>query len=249
MQYSDLIAALSFYTQQEAPDASFTAATPRFIEATEQRIYRELDFNETSGQNFSLQTTPQDRYVHLDAMTGQTVSDGTPVFQQYPKVVQSVAARVGNRWIPYQVATRNFVDMVWPDLTQTAAPVLGLAYYCTFDDHTLVLAPVPDMAYPLRIDGQWRPSPMSAANPATWLGTNLPDLLFAGVMAEALRYQRDFGAGSEDPQALPAWEARFQDAKRSALIESQLTKSQGPGYQPYMPAPLAMPEPPAPPGR
>lgn len=245
MQYSDLIAALSYYTQQEQPDPSFTAATPTFLTAAEQRIYRELDLNETSGQNYTLQTTALSRVVPLTALTGQTVSDGSPVFQQLPVVVQGLAAKVGNRWIRFQLVSLNFLDMVWPDLTQAAPPTLGLAYYSVLDDHTLLLAPVPDMIYPLRLDGQWRAAPMSATNPATWLGTNLPDLLFAAVMCEAFRYQRDFGPGSEDPQALPAWEARFADAKRSAIIEEQLKKGYGPGFQPYMPTPLANP-PPAP---
>lgn len=245
MQWPDLVAALSYYTQQEQPDASFTAATPTFVNNAELRIYRELDFAATSGQNTSLSTVAGNKTVDLTGMSGQTII-GTPVAFQYPVVVETLAAKVGTRWIPFQLTSLDWIDMAWPDETITWPPALGLAYYNMLDNQTARIAPVPDQIYQLRVSGTWRPAPMSAANPITWLGTNLPDLLFAAVMVEAMGYQRDFGAQADNPQAALSWEARYGEAKTTALREEALRKGFGPGFQPYAPAPLAKP-PPAPP--
>jgi hypothetical protein len=248
MLYPDLIAQLSFYTQQEQPDPSFTAATPTFIINAELRCYRELDLAASEGQNTSLQTTAASKNLDLTGMTGQTVAGGTPVAYPYPVVVEGISAKVGNRWIPFQLVSLDWLDMVWPDETRTAAPSIGLAYYNMLDNQTARLAPVPDLVYPLRVTGQWRPAPMSAANPKTWLGDNLPDLLFCAVMVEAMGYQRDFGIAAADPQAAMSWEGRFTDAKRTALREEALKKGLGPDFQPYAPATLARPPPPPPAG-
>jgi hypothetical protein len=243
MQWPDITAQLAYYCQQEQPDPSFTAATPNFVANAELRIYRELDFAVTSGQNLSLQTTALSRIVDLTVMTGQSIA-GTPVATAWPVVVQTLAAQVGTRWIPFQLVSLDFLDMAWPDLTLSAPPTLGLAYYVMLDSQTAAIAPVPDQAYQLRVSGTWRPAPMSVANPETWLGDNLPDLLFAAVMVEAMGYQRDFGAQSDNPQAALSWNARYDDIRRAAATEEALRKGLGPGYQPYAPAPLAQPTPP-----
>jgi hypothetical protein len=104
------------------------------------------------------------------------------------------------------------------------------------DNQTAIVAPVPDLAYPLRITGTWRPAPMGASNPKTWLGDNLPDLLYAAVMVEAFAYQRDFSPTGDQPQAAMSWATQYNDLKRAALQEELLKKGMGPGYQPYPPA-------------
>lgn len=247
MQWPQLVAQLGYYCQQEVPDPSFTLATPNFVNNAELRIYRELDFAAVSGQNTSLSTAANSKTVNLTVMSGQTIA-GTPVAFQYPVVVETIAAKVGTRWIPFQLVSLDWLDMTWPDESVSAAPGLGLAYYNMLDNQTARLAPVPDLVYPLRVTGTWRPAPMSATNPVTWLGTNLPDLLFCAVMVEAMGYQRDFGAQADNPQAALSWEARYGEAKRTALREEALRKGLGPDFQPYAPAPLANPPPAPPPG-
>jgi hypothetical protein len=241
MQWSDLVSQLSYYCQQETPDASFTLATPNFVNNAELRIYRDLDFAAAGGQNASLQTTALQRSIDLTVMTGHTVN-GTPVAYAYPVVIEGLAAKVGNRWVQFQLVSLDFLDAVWPDQTLSAAPTLGLAYYNVLDNQTILIAPPPDQIYQVRVSGEWRPKAMSAANPITWLGDNVPDLLFCAVMVEAMGYQRDFGAAAENPQAALSWEGRYQDAKRSAMLEEALRKGQGPDYQAYPPAPLAHPQ-------
>lgn len=252
MQWPDLVAQLSFYAQQEQADPSFTAATPNFVNNAELRIYRELDFLAASGQNTSRVTAIGNAEIDLSSMTGQTISGGTPVAFPYPVVVQSVAALVGTTWVPFQLVSQEFLDLVWPQSSLTATPVAGQAFYTMFDNSTVKVAPTPNASYTLRITGEWRPAPMSAANPRTWLGDNASDILFCAVMVEAMGYQRSFGATADDPRAAISWEKRYQDSKATAMAEEAVRKGLGPGYQPYMPAPLAMSRPspiaPPPPG-
>jgi hypothetical protein len=246
MTYADLIAALSFYTQAEQPDPSFTLATPTFITLAEQRILRRLNLAASSGENKSLSTTIGGKVLNLGAMSGQFVSDGTPLAYQFPVVVEAIAARVGVRWVPFQLVSLDFLNLIWPDDALTAPPAVGFAYYVMNDAQTAYLAPTPDAIYPLRIGGQWRPAGISAANPTTWLSTFLGDLLVIAVILEAMLYQRDLG-DPQNPQGVAVWESRFEDALKSAETEEAVKKGLGPSFQPMMPAPLANPPPPAPP--
>lgn len=240
MQWPDLVAACAYYVQQEQADSSYTAAFPTFVVNAELRIYRDLDLSAASGQNFSISTTAFSKTVSLAPMTGQTIQ-GTAVAFGYPVIVDEISAKVGNRWIPYQLTSLAWIDTVWPDETQSAPPAVGAAFYTMLDQQTARLAPVPDAIYQLRVSGMWRPAPMSATNPETYLGDAFPDLLFAGVMVEAAGYQRDFGAQSDNPQMALSWEARYQDALRGAKREEALKQGLGPQYQPMPPAPMAHP--------
>jgi hypothetical protein len=245
MQWDDLVAAVSYYVQQEQPDGSYTAAFPTMVSNAELRIYRDFDMAATSGTNTSITTTAFNRTVDLSPMSGQTIQ-GTTVAYGYPVIIEEIFAKVGNRWIPYTLASLAWIDSVWPDETQAATPTLGAAYYTMLDQQTALLAPVPDGNYQLRIAGTWRPAPMSASNPETYLGDAFPDLLFAAVMVEAMGYQRDFGAQSDDPRAALSWETRYQDVLRTAKREEALKQGLGPQYQPIPPAPMARPAPPPP---
>lgn len=240
MQWPDLVAALGFFAQQEQPDSSWTGAFPTFVINAENRIFRDLDLQATSGDNFSLSTAAFSNIVDLAPMNGQTVQ-GTAVAFGYPVTVQEVSAKVGNRWIPYVLASAAWLNAIWPDETQGTTPTVGTTYYNMQDQRTIQIAPVPDNNYPLRITGMWRPAPMSATNPETYLGDFFPDLLLAAVLVEAMNYQRD-------PQTAGPWEARYQDVLRGAKREEALKQGLGPDYQPIPPAPMAHPAPMPPPG-
>jgi hypothetical protein len=128
MQWPDLIDAISRYAQQEQPDISFTAATPVIVNAAELRIYRDLELSATTGQNTSLRTAAGQTDIDMTQMSGVKVSDGSPVYHQYPVAVDGLAALVGTRWIAFQAVSLDFLQMVWPDQTVTATPSVGQAF-------------------------------------------------------------------------------------------------------------------------
>lgn len=241
MQWTDLTNALGYYLQQfQNPPAEWTDSLPTIVNNAELRIYRDLDFLATRGQNSSLTFTAGNRVLSMAPMSGQTVA-GFPTLNSYPVVVQGVAALVppNNGRVRFILTSIDFIDMVWPDSTITQEPSTALAYYALLDHETVVVAPTPDKSYVAQVTGTWRPAPMSAGNPDTWLGDNLPDLLFKACMVEATGWMRDFGQQSDDPKLAMSWEAAYQAAKMNALEEEQRRKGQDPGWAPYSPTPLS----------
>ena len=213
-------------------DANANLFFPRAIEQAEQRLYRELDLITTqTAQTASL--TPLSRNI--------AIPGGILILQELNIVTPAgTAPDLGTR-NPVQRVSLAFLNRVAP----VAAAPLGSpsvpSWYALLDDVDMRLGPAPDAAYQAEFIGIIRPAPMTAANPTTWLGTNLPDLFVAGVNVAMAGYQRDFGAQSEDPRLALSWEAAFQELKKSAVVEEQRRKAQSVAWQPYSPAPLASP--------
>lgn len=241
MQYSDLTTALgvifeipitSAGSASPSSDPNFNAILPRAIEQVEQRLYRELD----------LITTQTAQTAALTASSRNIAVPGGILILQEMNVVTPAATSPDNGTRnPLQRVSLAFLNAVAP----TAAATLGSPsvprYYALLDDVDVRVGPAPDAAYEAEFIGTVRPAPMSAANPATWLGTNLPDLFLAGTCVFMCGYQRDFGAQSDNPQMALSWEATFQTLFKSAATEEARRKAQSVAWQPYAPAPLATP--------
>ena len=247
MQYSDVVNALGYYCQQYiSPSAEWTASLPTILNNAELRVYRDLDFLATRGENATVSFTAGSRTLSMAPMTGNPLSSGDRLFNSYPVVVQGVSAIVPQGDAP-QAGTRvrfiltsvDFIDVVWPEEATTQAPSTALAYYALLDHQTIIVAPTPDKAYTAEITGTWRPAPLSSTNPSTWLWSNLPDLAFKAAMVEAAGWMRDFGQQSDDPKMAQSWEALYQEAKANAMEEESRRKGQDPGWQPFSPTPLS----------
>lgn len=269
MQWPDISSALQNYLEAapvgQSPTPDFTAAIPVIVNNGELRIYRELDFLATRGTNVSLICTPGSRQLLLGSLTsnpaftlddpylglldaGNVIGDGTPTNPMvggfitaypYPVVVQRIGLLVGSAWVPLAEVSLDFLDLIWPNTTQVGVPSPGFGYFAMLDHATALIAPTPVSAYRTQVVGTWRPVPMSAANPETWLGDNLSDLFFAACMVEASAFIRNFGAQSDDPRMAVSWETHYQALKAAALEEEQRRKGQGPGWQPFSPTPAA----------
>lgn len=247
MLWSDLVTQLGSFCQQEAPNTnpSFTTSLPTFSANAELRIYRDLDFLATRGQNHSLSFTIGSRTLSMAGMTGATVG-GFPVQNAYPVVVQALAAIVpapsspsaGTR-VRFLLTSVDFIDSVWPQESQTLAPAPGLAYYAMLDHQTAIVAPTPDKAYVAEVTGTWRPEPIGPTNVESWLGDNLPDLLFYAAMVEASGWMRDTGQTMAEVGGAVFWESRYKAALQNAMEEEQRRKGSDPGWQPFSPTPLA----------
>ncbi len=253
MMWSDLVSQLGSYCQQLGALANpdFTLSIPNFVQNAELRIYRELDFLSTRGQNTTLTFTPGNRILAFDGMTGQTVN-GFPVYPSYPIVVQGLAAILpGPGQMPgpvnpltgvrvrFLLTSVDWIDSVWPTESVVSPPGQPVAYYAMLDHKTAIVAPTPDQAYMAEVTGTWRPAPMSATNPETYLGDYLWDLFFSACMVEAAGWMRDYGMQSDDPKMAMSWEARYQSNVKNAMEEEQRRKGSDPGWQPFSPTPLS----------
>jgi len=230
-QYND---AFGTYTFIQSPD--FSTYLPRIIEYAEDRIYREVvplatrQSNATATFQAGLRTLP---------LIG---------FKPQPVVVEGLAAitpvntppQKGTRW-QYRMASLDLIDSVWPIESTTMAPSAAWPelYWALVDNQTIVVAPTPDQAYTVEATGIFRPTPMSAQNPETYLGDFYPDLLLAACMIAVAGLQRDYGQQADDPKLAMSWESQYQLLKASAMEEEQRRRGQGQGFSTQPPAPEA----------
>jgi hypothetical protein len=236
MQWSDLTTAVGAIfeipitaagTASPSPDPNFNNILPRAVEQSEQRLYRELD----------LITTRTSQTATLTAgLRNIAIPGGVLILEDLNVITPAGSAPDAGTRNPVQRVSLSFLNAVAPQ----AAALLGSPslprYYALLDDVGVRLGPAADAAYQAEFIGVVRPAPMSAGNPTTWLGTNLPDLFLAGVNVFMAGYQRDFGA-----RMALSWEATFQELKKSAVTEEQRRKAQSVAWEPYSPAPLATP--------
>jgi hypothetical protein len=213
-------------------DANFNNILPRAIEQAEQRIYRELDLiTATTSQVATLSS----------GVRNVAIPGGIIILDDLNVITPAGTAPDAGTRNPVQRVSLSFLNAVAP----TAAAALGTPslprYYALLDDVNVRLGPAPDAAYQAEFIGPIRPAPMSASNPTTWLGTNIPDLFLAALNVFMAGYQRDFGAQSDNPQLALSWEATYQELKKSAAVEEARRKAQSVAWQPYSPAPLATP--------
>lgn len=219
-------------TSSPSSDPNFNNILPRAVEQSEQRLYRELD----------LITTQVSETASLAAGNRNIpIPSGILILHDLNVITPAGTAPDAGTRNPVQRVSLSFLNAAAPAAAATLGSPSLPKYYALLDDVDVRVGPAPDAAYEAEFIGIVRPAPMTASNPSTWLGTNLPDLFLAGVAVFMAGYQRDFGAQSDDPRMAVSWEATFQELKKSAAVEEARRKAQSAAWQPYSPAPLASP--------
>ncbi len=239
MQYQDLTTALALlaeendaygvYTFINNPD--FQNYLPWVITNAEQRIYREVVPLSTRMSTANQTFVAGSRTI---ALIG---------FDPQPVVVEGIAAITpvattpakGTRW-QYRITSLDFIDTIWPQESLTQAPNLGFPelYWAMLDSQTIIVAPTPDAAYTLELTGIFRPAPISAQNPETYLSKLYPDLLLHAMMIEVVGMHQNYSAEGHDPQQALSWEMKYQTLKASATEEENRRRGsrQGPSALP-----------------
>ena len=182
-------------------DTDFQNELPDIINYAENRIYRDLDFLETRATQVGLSLASNNKILSLAGLSNLVI------------VLEQVAITV-----PPSTLTRQsvpYMSLVW-----APAPVGPPVDFAMTDQQTIIVGPTPDQSYPVSIYGTIRPPQLSAANPTTWLATNLPELYTAAAMIRASGWRKDFAAaGSDDPQASGYWSMEY-----SRLLEGSATE-------------------------
>ena len=93
-------------------------------------------------------------------------------------------------------------------------------YWCQIGESEISLAPIPDAAYSARMRFLKRPTPLSDANPTTWLSTYAGDLLFAAAMLQAEFYNKS-------PADEQATEALYQGLLGPTRLELAMLARKG----------------------
>lgn len=231
----------SAYPYSAAPNDFIVTQFPQATSYAEDRINTDLALLNTRRADTSTVTVTGSRVVSLSAVTPFiTIPESFALIT--PSGQSSPAS--GSRW-GFDVASLDVIDLIWPTEATTLAPSLANdigRFWALSDDHTIVYAPTADASYTCEIWGQYRPTPISAGTPTTYLSTYYSGLLEAACMiflSGALL--RNFGSMSEDPKMALSWESQYQTLLSLARSEEQRRRSQGTGWSANAPTPLTAP--------
>ena len=219
----------------EENDPAFVIVLPQMITYAENRIYRDLDFLNTSTSVSGYTLTPGIRSLTIPAGTlvvSEQINILTPVGQTDP----NGATVTRNSCLP---ATKEFLDIVCGS-NATANRAMP-KYFVPFNDNIFLFGPVPDQAYGVEIVGTFRPDSLSSANPTTFISLYLPDLFIMASMIYVSAYQRNFGKASDQPDMAITYESQYQTLLRGATVEEARKRFEASAWSSQSPSPVATP--------
>lgn len=232
LTYTTWVTSVANILVVEPTNAEFLTVLPNIIDDAEQRIYRELDLLNTIIRDTSGTLTANRRNFTLPQTGGRfVVTESMNVFTP----VGTTASR--RQLVP---VTREWLDAIWGDDAAASTPSIP-EYYAMITDQTIIVGPPPDVGYTMEVIGTIRPTPLSGANPTTYLTLYLPDLFLAESLIFGYGYLKDYGAAVDDPQAAASWATHYKSLWDSANTEENRKKYVSQAWTSKQPAPLATP--------
>jgi hypothetical protein len=229
LTYASYQAAVVTQIPSLVTDSNFQVMLPNSIDYVETSIQRDLDFLSLHGD------------IELGNTTIGVNTQAVP-----SAVVVLEMLYYGPHDIPVTPASSDYIRTVF------AGAANGPPLYFVTEGSAMastgwtpgiqvLLGPAPDAAYVLSGYGTQRQTPMSAANPTTFIWQNLPDLAWAAAMIYWSGYTHNFGAMTDSPQMPMSWSAEYKRLLQSAQVEEARKKFQGQGWQAQAPTPIAGP--------
>ena len=141
---------------------------------------------------------------------------------------------------------KEFIQNVYGTGSSTGLPQYFAVYggdsaSTGLTSQNMIIGPIPDLNYSIRLTGTVRSAPLSATNTQTYISVYLPDMFIMASMIYISAYQRNFGRMNDDPQMAQSYEGQYQALKASALIEENRKKFEAAAWSSYSPAPAASP--------
>ena len=203
MTYTELIAAIQSYTENQFPETflasgssvSSTTQLNTFITQAEQRIYNSVQFP-SLRRNVTGFTTSGNKYLACPedflAVYSMAVIDATGSYEY-----------LLNKDV-------NFIRQAYPSPADTATPkyysLFGPSYYNS-DELTFILGPTPDAQYSVELHYFYYPESITVASSGqTWLGDNFDTVLLYGSLVEAYTFMK----GEQDMIAL--YDGKYKEA-------------------------------------
>ena len=203
MTYTELVAAIQSYTENQFPetylaDGSTVSTTTQinlFIRQAEQRVYNTVQFP-ALRRNVTGNTSGGNKYLSCP-------SDFLAVYSL------AVIDATGN----YEYLLNkdvNFIRQAYPNPNDQAIP----KYYALFgpsfaasDELSFILGPTPNTAYTMELHYFFYPESITtAADGRTWLGDNFDSVLLYGSLVEAYTFMK----GETDLVAL--YDGKYKEA-------------------------------------
>lgn len=229
MNYNEVLDAWRRLLVTPSTEIDFITLIPRAIEATELKIYRDMDFLYTiKSETGTLTTSNRNVTLPSDIIIMRSANVVTPSSQSTPDSgTRNPLTRVTNEWM----------DAVYPASSAAGVP----QYYAMLTDTQCLVAPAPDQTYTMEFIGTYRPAPLSSTNTPTFLTTNMPDLYIASGMIFWSAYYQNYGAAGavDDPQQAINWTSVYQKTLAGINIETIRQKAASVSWTPYQPTPQA----------
>jgi len=233
MNYNEFVQQIATMAVVPTTDTNYQIILPQMINYAELRMQRDLDFLSTQISNSSYSftsgngtlTIPTSQFVVMETFE---VIDGS-----------------GNS-TPLLPVTKEYIQNVYGTGSTTGLP----QYFAVYGGDTattgltsqnMIVGPIPDSTYSVRLTGTVRSAPLSASNTTTFISVYLPDMMIMASMIYISAYQRNFGRMNDDPQMAQSYENQYQVLKTSALIEENRKKFEASAWSSYSPAPAATP--------
>ena len=198
MNYTDLVTAISDYTENTFPTADMNT----FIQQAEQRIYNSVQFPSLRKNQYSPITAGL-QYLSLPGDFLATYS--LAVIENYGTSTE--------RYTYLLNKDVNFIREAYPE---TGSAYQGLPkYYALFgptivsgaitNELSAIFGPTPDAAYYVELHYYYYPESIVTAT-TTWLGDNFDSVLLYGALVEAYTYMK----GETDMMAL--YDGKYKEA-------------------------------------
>ena len=195
MNYTELVAAISAYTENTFP----TAQMNTFIKQAEQRIYNSVQFP-FLRKNVTGSTTASNKYLSCPddflAVYSMAVIDGTGAYEfLLNKDVSFIRAAYPT---PTSTGIPKYYALFGPTTTTGPPPV-------PTTELSFILGPTPNTVYSVELHYCYYPPSITTAT-TTWLGDNFDSVLLYGALVEAYTYMK----GEADIIAL--YDGKYKEA-------------------------------------
>jgi len=241
LSYDGSVTGTDSYIQQIATmgavastsDPNYLIVLPQMITYAENRIYRELDFLQTSVAVTGYQVAAGARTI--------TLPEGTLVVSEQINVITPAGTSDPNAGTrnPLLPTTKEFLDAVYGS---SASANRGLPkYFVPFNDNLFLVGPFADAAYYVEVVGTYRPESLSDTNTTTFISLYLPDLFIMASMIYLSGYQRNFGRAADDPAMAQSYESQYQALLKGAAVEEARKKFAASAWSSESPSPVATP--------
>lgn len=222
LTYTTYVASLINLAPTVASDTNFATDLPNIIDDAEQRLYRELDLENTVVRDTSGSLTAGTSVLNLPSSLGTFV------------VVQQI---IVNGTASLSPLTKEALGFLYPSSTGSSIPT----YMAPVSQSSFIVGPWPNQSYSVAVTGTIRPAPLSSSNVTTLLSVYFPDLLIAASMVRVAGYMKNYGAAVDDPQQGVSWETHYQKLFASAATEEARKKFTSAAWSDKQPTPLATP--------
>ena len=233
MDYNSYVQQIATMAVVPTTDTNFQIILPQMISYAELRMQRDLDFLSTQISNSSYSLTASSSTL--------TIPTSAFVVMETFEVIDGS----GNS-APLLPVTKEFIQNVYGTGSSTGLPQYFAVYggdsaTTGLTSQNMIIGPIPDLNYSIRLTGTVRSAPLSATNTQTYISVYLPDMFIMASMIYISAYQRNFGRMNDDPQMAQSYEGQYQALKASALVEENRKKFEAAAWSSYSPAPAASP--------